>query len=249
MTTYIPHEAKLDSYNKEGELVYTKTNYTGTKRSDETTWYKNPGANVSVEEHNSTSTRGKKSQMRKVTTMTETETGMTTQITDEDGNVLSVDELTNTADGWYRIVKHPEGIIQKDIQTNYVGEFNGTKADVMTFDHVEIDPKNAEDGMQITATRDRLVRTDRGEDGFEDRAVDNIATDYEYNVHMEFAHQDVDTTTAEIKKNTEPINISTQITKTRTNREGVRLITERIQTARDIGTYPYHIQQPGLDQE
>ena len=240
MNTYIPNRAQLDSYNKEGELVYTKTNYTGTKRSDETTWYKNPGANVSVEENNSTSTRGKKSQMRRVITMTETETGMTTQIADEDGHVLSTDELTNTADGWYRIVNFTKGTILKESQSNTVKELNGTtKADVMTFDHVEIDPnkENGDVAPYITAARDMLVRTKRDEDDFEDRAVNGIVTDYEYNARMVFAPYDVDVTTAEIKKNTEARSVATQITKTQTNRDGVRLITERIQHSIDLGTY------------
>lgn len=237
MTTYIPHEAKLESYNKEGELVYTKTNYTGTKRSDETTWYKNPGTNSSVRESIFVDREGKKYQERKVITMTESETGVTTQIATEDGHVLSTDELTNTADGWYRIVNHPQGIVQKEIQSNTVRELDGTtKADVMTFDHVEIDP-NGENAPYITATRDKLIRTNRNEDGFEDRAVNGIVTDYEYNVHMKFHARDVDTTTAEIKKNAEPYNVNTEITKILTHYEGIPLITKRTKTSIDLGAY------------
>lgn len=235
MTTYIPNRAQLDSYNKEGELVYTKTNYTGTKRSDETTWYKNPGTNASVRESIFVDKEGKKAQERKVITMTESETGMTTQIATEDGHVLSTDELTNTADGWSRIVHHPQNLVQKERQSNVVKEFDGTKADVMTFDRVEVDASS--DEPYITATRDKLIRTNRGEDDFEDRAVNGIATDYEYNVHMEFNARDVDVTTSEIKKGAEPRSVVTQITKTQTNRDKVRLITERIQSSTDLGTY------------
>ena len=237
MNTYIPHEAKLDVYNKEGELVQTKTNYTGTKRNDEITWYKNPGTNSSVEESIFVDREGKKHQSRKVITMTESETGMTTQIADDDGNVLSTDELTNTADGWYRIVNHPQGIVQKEVQSNTVKELDDiTKADVMTFDHVEVDP-NGLNEPYITATRDKLIRTNRDENDFEDRAVNGIVTDYEYNAHMKFNARDVDVTTAEIKVGAEPYSVATQITKTHTNRDGVRLITERIQSSTDLGTY------------
>lgn len=237
MNTYIPHEAGLDVYNKEGELVQTKTNYTGTKRSDETAWHKNPGTNSSVRESTFVDQEGKKVQERKVITMTESETGMTTQITDEDGNVLSTDKLTNTEDGWYRTVNHPQGIVQKEIQSNTVRELDGTaKVDVMTFDHVEVDP-NGLNEPYITATRDKLIRTNRDEDDFEDRAVNGIVTDYEYNVHMKFNARDVDVATTEIKVGAEPYSVATQITKTHTNRDGVRLITEQIQQSTDLGTY------------
>ena len=239
MNTYIPHEAKLDSYNKKGELVYTKTNYTGTKRNSEVTWYKNPDTNSTVRDSIYTDMEGEKCQEREVITMTESETGMTTQITTEDGKVLSTDELTNTADGWYRIANRSQNVIQKESQSNAVKEFDGTKADVMTFDHVEIDPnkENGDVAPYITATRDKLIRTNRKEDDFEDRAVNGIVTDYEYNVHMEFTAYDVNTTTSEIKKGAEPRRVTTQITKTQTNRDKVRLITERIQSSTDLGTY------------
>ena len=235
MNTYIPHEAKLDSYNKEGELVYTKTNYTGTKRSDETTWHKNPGENSAVRDSIFVDLEGEKQQRRKVITMTETETGMTTKITDEDGEVLSTDELTKTEDGYCRTVNRLDLITTKEIQHNAVKEFAGTKADVMTLDRVEVDVNS--DEPYITATRDKIVRTDRKEDEFEDRAVNGIVTDYEYNVHMEFTAYDVDTTTSEIKKGAEPRRVTTKITKTQTNRDKVRLITERIQSSTDLGTY------------
>lgn len=235
MTTYIPHEAKLDSYNKEGELVYTKTNYTGTKRTDEVTWYKNPGENSAVRDSIFVDLEGEKQQRRKVITMTESETGMTTKITDEDGEVLSTDELTKTEDGYYRTVNRLDLITTKEIQHNTVKEFAGTKADVMTLDRVEVDVNS--DEPYITATRDKIVRTNRKEDEFEDRAVNGIATDYEYNVHMEFTAYDVDTTTSEIKKGAEPRRVTTEITKTQTNRDKVRLITERIQSSTDLGTY------------
>ena len=235
MNTYIPHEAKLDSYNKEGELVYTKTNYTGTKRTDEVTWYKNPGENSAVRDSIFVDLEGKKQQRRKVITTTESETGMTTKITDEDGEVLSTDELTKTEDGYCRTVNRLDLITTKEIQHNVVKEFAGTKADVMTLDRVEVDVNS--DEPYITATRDKIVRTDRKEDEFEDRAVNGIATDYEYNVHMEFTAYDVDTTTSEIKKGAEPRRVTTEITKTQTNRDKVRLITERIQSSTDLGTY------------
>lgn len=235
MTTYIPHEARLDSYNKEGELVYTRTNYTGTKRSDETTWYKNPGMNSSVKEFTFVDLEGKKQQNRKVITVTKSETGMTTQITDAEGDVLSIDVLTNTADGWHRNITYLDLSTIKEVQSNTVKEFAGTKADVMTLDHVEVDTNS--DKPYITATRDQLIRTDRGEDDFEVRAVNGIVTNYEYNVHMVFTAYDVDATTTEIKKNTAPQKMTTQITKTQTNQDGVRLITERIKSAPDIGTY------------
>lgn len=235
MNTYIPHEAKLDSYNKEGELVYTKTNYTGTKRTDEVTWYKNPGENSAVRDSIFVDLEGEKQQRRKVITMTESETGMTTKITDEAGEVLSTDELTKTEDGYCRTVNRLDLITTKEIQHNVVKEFAGTKADVMTLDRVEVDVNS--DEPYITATRDKIVRTDRKEDEFEDRAVNGIATDYEYNVHMEFTAYDVDTTTSEIKKGAEPRRVTTEITKTQTNRDKVRLITERIQSSTDLGTY------------
>ena len=235
MNTYIPHEAKLDSYNKEGELVYTKTNYTGTKRSDETTWHKNPGENSAVRDSIFVDLEGEKQQRRKVITMTETETGMTTKITDEDGEVLSTDELTKTEDGYCRTVNRLDLITTKEIQHNAVKEFAGTKADVMTLDRVEVDVNS--DEPYITATRDKIVQTNRKEDDFEDRAVNGIVTDYEYNVHMEFTAYDADTTTSEIKKGAEPRRVTTKITKTQTNRDKVRLITERIQSSTDLGTY------------
>lgn len=235
MNTYIPHEANLDSYNKEGELVYTKTNYTGTKRTDEVTWYKNPGENSTVRDSISVTLEGEKQQRRKVITMTESETGMTTKITDEDGEVLSTDELTKTEDGYCRTVNRLDLITTKEIQHNAVKEFAGTKANVMTLDRVEADVNS--DEPYITATRDKIVRTDREEADIEDRIVNGIITDYEYNVHMEFTAYDVDTTTSEIKKGAEPRRVTTEITKTQTNRDKVRLITERIQSSTDLGTY------------
>lgn len=235
MNTYIPHDANLDSYNKEGELVYAKTNYTGTKRTDEVTWYKNPGENSTVRDSISVDLEGEKQQRRKVITMTESETGMTTKITDEDGEVLSTVELTKTEDGWHQTVNRLDLITTKEIQHNTVKEFAGTKADVMTLDRVEVDVNS--DEPHITATRDKIVQTNRKEDDFEDRAVNGIVTDYEYNVHMEFTAYDVDTTTSEIKKGTEPRRVTTEITKTQTNRDKVRLITERIQSSTDLGTY------------
>lgn len=240
MNTYIPHDAKLDSYNKEGELVYTKTNYTGTKRNDEVTWYKNPGTNSTLRDSIFVDRKGKKYREREITTVTESETGMTTQITDEDGKVLSTDELTNTEDGWSRIVHHPQNLVQKERQSNTVKELDGTtKADVMTFDRVEIDPnkENGDVAPYITATRDKLIRTKRGKHDFEERAVNGIVTDYEYNVHMKFTAHDVDATTYEIKKNAESRSVATQITKTQTNQDGIRLVTERIQSSTDLGTY------------
>lgn len=239
MSTYIPHEAKLDSYNKEGELVYTKTNYTGTKRNSEVTWYKNPDTNFTVRDSIYTDMEGEKQKEQEAITITESETGMTTQITTEDGKVLSTDELTNTADGWYRITNRPQNVIQKESQSNAVKEFDGTKADVMTFDHVEIDPnkENGDVAPYITATRDKLIRTKRSKHDFEERAVNGIVTDYEYNVHMKFTAYDVDATTYEIKDNVEPCSVATQITKTQTNQDGVRLVTERIQSSTDLGTY------------
>lgn len=235
MKTYIPHQARLDTYDKEGGLVCTKTNYTGTKRNDEITWYKNPGTNSSVEESIFVDREGEKYQNRKIITITESETGMTTQITDEDGEVLSTCELTNVADGWYRIVNHRDLITSKEIQSNAVKEFAGTKADVMTFDQVTIDTSS--DEPYITATRDKLIRTDRKEDNFEDRVVDGIVTNYTYDVKMKFHANSVDLSKKEIKENEEPYSVETEITKTLTHYEGIPLITKHTKTSIGLGAY------------
>ena len=235
MKTYIPHKATLEVYANTGDLATIETNHTGTKRSEVTTYYKNPTQGFTVEETVRSTANGTDTQ-RKIIANIKTDTGMIVKTCKEDGEIVSEEALTNTEDGWCRITEGPQNVHTKEVMRNYTENYEGVKADVSVLDKIEVDP-NEQNAPYVTAIRIKHADTTTANVSFEDRVVDGIVTNYTYDAKMKFHANSVDLSKKEIKENEEPYSVETEITKTLTHYEGIPLITKRTNTGITLGAY------------